>query len=100
MRSSIMRGCLCGALAFGVLMACANLGRADEQEEALKIVDAAIKAAGGEAKLDKLKIVNIKGKGTIHEGGQELGTFAIQGTVQLDRFRLDFDVNIMDRNKK
>jgi hypothetical protein len=96
-----MRGCLCGALAFSALLACANLGRADEQAEALKIVDAAIKAAGGEAKLDKLKIASMKGKGTLHEGGQEMGTFTLAGTVQgLDSVRLDFDANIMDRNEK
>jgi hypothetical protein len=92
------RVCLCGALAFGALVACSNLGRADEQAEVLKIVDAAIKAAGGEAKLDKLKIASMKGKGTLHQGGQEMGTFTLAGTVQgLDSVRLDFDANIMDR---
>ena len=50
-----MRGCVCGALAVLVLVTWSSFGRADEQAEALKIVDAAIKAAGGEAKLDKLK---------------------------------------------
>jgi hypothetical protein len=96
-----MRGCVCGALAVGVLVAWSSLGRADDQAEALKIVDAAIKAAGGEAKLDKLKIVSLKGKGTIHEGDQEAGTLTIAGTVQgLDRVRLDLEMNIMDRNQK
>src|SRR5262249_61116637 len=94
-----MRGYLCAALAVGVLMTCGKVGRADDQAEALKIVDAAIKAAGGEAKLAKLKAVSMKGKGTIHEGGQE-GTFTIDGTVQgLDRFKLNLELSIMDRTQ-
>jgi hypothetical protein len=92
---------MCGILAVAVLAGWNNAGRADDQAEALKIVDAAIQAAGGAAKLDKLKIVSLKGKGTVHDGDQQMGTFAIEGTVQgLDRFRLDFDINIMDRSKK
>jgi hypothetical protein len=96
-----MRACVCGALAVVVLVAWNSSGRADEQADALKIVDAAIKAAGGEAKLDKLKIVSMKGKGTVHEGDQEAGTFTIAGIVQgFDRVRLDLEMNIMDRNQK
>jgi hypothetical protein len=94
-----MRGHVCGALAVGVLLAC-GVGLADEQSEALKIVDAAIKAAGGEAKLDKLKIVSMKGKGTFHENNQE-GTFTIEGTVQgLGRFRLSLELSIRDQTHK
>jgi hypothetical protein len=60
-------------------------------------VGAAIKAAGGEATLDKLKIVTLKGKGTVQEGEQE-GTFTIETTVQGgDRFRLEL---IMDGTEK
>jgi len=96
-----MRGCVCGALAVGVLAAWTGLSRADDQAEALKIVEAAIKAAGGEAKLDKLKIASLKGKGTIYEGDQDVGTFSVGGTVQgLDRVRLDLEINVMDRNQK
>ena len=96
-----MRGCVCGVLAVGVLILWNSLVRADDQSEALKIVDAAINAAGGEAKLDKLKIVSMKGKGTVHEGDQEAGTFTLGGSVQgLDRFRLELEMNIMDRAQK
>jgi hypothetical protein len=96
-----MRGHVCGALAVGVLLACVGVGWADDRAEALKIVDAAIKAAGGEAKLDKLKIVTLKGKGTVHEGDNEAGTVTLEGTVQgLDRFRLNLDLDIMGRNQK
>jgi hypothetical protein len=96
-----MRGHVCGALAVGVLLVYSGIGRADDQAEALKIVDAAIKAAGGVAKLDKLKIVTMKGKGTIHENDNEVGTFTVEGTVQgLDRFRLNFDLSVKDRNEK
>jgi hypothetical protein len=95
-----MRGYLCGALAVGALVACGGTVRADDRAEALKIVDAAITAAGGEAKLAKLKIVSMKGKGTVDEGGQG-GTFTIDGTVQgLDRLRMNLEMSVMDRTKK
>ena len=43
----------------------------------------------------------MKGKGTVHEGDQEAGTFTIGGIVQgFDRVRLDLEMNIMDRNQK
>src|SRR6516162_6961730 len=91
----------CGLLVVGLLLSFGLTGRADEQEEGLKLANAAIKAAGGEAKLNKLKIVSLKGKGTVHEGDQEAGTFTIAGTVQgFDRVRLDLEMNIMDRNQK
>ena len=95
-----MRGYLCGALAVGAFVACGGTIRADDRAEALKIVEAAITAAGGEAKLAKLNIVGMKGKGTIHEGNQE-GPFTIDGTVQgLDRFKLNLEISIMDRTEK
>jgi hypothetical protein len=96
-----MRACLGGILAVTVLAAWAGGGRADDQAEALKIVDAAIQAAGGAAKLDKLKTAALKGKGTLHGGDQEVGTFTIDATVHgFDRCRLEFDATIMDRNQK
>jgi hypothetical protein len=74
--------------------------RADEQAEALKVVDAAIQAAGGAAKLDQLKTVSMKGKGTLQERGQE-GTITFEGTAHgLDRFRLDLELSMMDRMNK
>src|SRR5262249_34314589 len=95
-----MRRHVCTALALGVLLATGSFGRADEQTEALKIVDAAIQAAGGAAKLDKLKTVTLKGKGMVHAPNEE-GTFTVEGTVRgLDRFRLDLDVNINDGMQK
>jgi hypothetical protein len=95
-----MRSHVCGALAVCVLLAYSGVGRADDQAEALKIVDAAIKAAGGEAKLGKLKLATLKGKGTFYEGGLE-GTFTLETTVQgVDRFRLSLEMNIKDQNVK
>jgi hypothetical protein len=90
----------CGLLVVGLLLSFGLTGRADEQEEGLKLANAAIKAAGGEAKLDKLKIVSMKGKGTVSEGDQD-ATFTIEGTVQgLDRFRLDLEMSFGGRTEK
>jgi hypothetical protein len=76
----------------GVVLGFTLVGRADEEEEGLKIVEAAIKATGGAAKVDQLKAVTLKGKGTASEGGG--ATFAFDLLVQgQDRFRLQLDVN-------
>ena len=93
-----MRGHVCGALAVCVWVAWSGVGRADEQAEALKIVNAAIKATGGEAKLEKLKLVSMKGKGKVLEGNQD-GTLTIEGTAHgTDRFRLQLDMMVGDQS--
>jgi hypothetical protein len=95
-----MRGQMCIALALGVWLVGTGGGQADEQADALKIVDAAIGAAGGAAKLDKLKIMSLKGKGIVHEGAKE-AAIMMEATVQgLDRFRVDLDVNANDEAVK
>src|SRR5262245_48701205 len=95
-----MRGQVCGALAVVVFFAWSGVGRADEQLEALKIVDAAIKAAGGEAKVAKLQALTLKAKGTVHVPNEE-GTFTVEGTGQgLGRLRLDLEATIKDNSVK
>jgi hypothetical protein len=67
--------------------------RADDQAEGLKIVDAAIKASGGPAKLEQFKAVTLKGKGLVTENGHE-ATFSFDALVQgQHRFKMQFEVN-------
>jgi hypothetical protein len=76
----------------GVVLSCSLMVRAGEQEEGVKIVDAAVKAAGGEAKVDQFKAVTLKGKGLVTKGGEE-ATFNFDVLVQgQDRCRLQLEV--------
>ena len=50
----------------GLLFAAAGLARADDQAESKALIDKAIKAAGGEAKLAKFQAMVWKGKGKYH----------------------------------
>lgn len=66
-----------------------SLAHADDQADARAIVDMAIKAAGGEAKLAKFKIETWNEKGTYYGMGKPLpytGKYAVQWP---DRFRMD-----------
>src|SRR4030088_1151279 len=49
-----------------LLLASPGLARADDQAEVKALIDKAIKAAGGEAKLAKFQAMVWKGKGTFH----------------------------------
>jgi len=69
--------------------------RADEQAEATKVVDNAIKAMGGETKVAGCKLLSMKGKGCIKMGGQQIdltGDLTTQGAAN---FRLDMEATIM-----
>ncbi|HMF11833.1 MAG TPA: hypothetical protein VKE94_05985 [Gemmataceae bacterium] len=95
-----MRRHAMGALVLSVWIASNGVGRADEQAEAIKIVDAAVKAAGGAAKLAKLETLSLKGKGTINNDAKE-ASFTGEGTLRgLDHFRLDLDVSLGDEPVK
>jgi hypothetical protein len=95
-----MRVRACGALVLGVWLASSGVGRADDQAEALKIVGAAMKAAGGAAKLAKLDTLVLKGKGAVHNNAKE-APFSGEGTLRgPDRFRLDLDVSLGDEPVK
>jgi hypothetical protein len=87
-------------LAAAVLALWSSPGRADERAEALKIVDAAIQAAGGEAKVAKLQAITLKAKGTFHAPNEE-GTFSAEATSQgIDRLRLDLEATGKDESIK
>jgi hypothetical protein len=56
------------------------------------VIDRGIKAAGGEARLKKLRAATWKGKGTFQDGAIR-GSFTLEATVQgLDQFRMDFAI--------
>ncbi len=56
------------------------------------ILDKAIKALGGEAKLSKLEAYSIKSKGTVAFGGNENKIVSESTVAGLDRFRQEFEV--------
>jgi hypothetical protein len=66
--------------------------RADDQADARALLDKAIKAMGGEAKLAKLGTASVKGKLTASEGGQNL-EITLEGIWQgLQQYRADVEV--------
>jgi hypothetical protein len=78
-------------LAAGLLLG-ADGARADEQADAKALLDKAMKAMGGEAKLAKLSTASVKGKLTGSPGGQEI-TIDVDGTWQgMSQYRADADV--------
>ncbi len=56
------------------------------------ILDKAIKALGGEAKLSKLEAYSTKAKGTITFGGNENQVLSESTIAGMDRFRQDFEI--------
>jgi hypothetical protein len=84
------------ALAYGSMFVCLVLAaaplRADEQADGKALLDKAMKALGGEAKLGTLLAATLKGKITVQEGGKE-ETVTLQGQCQgLDQARLEVEV--------
>src|SRR6266849_10600758 len=66
-------------------------GRAADPKNANAILDKAIKALGGEAKLSKIKAASWKAKGTITIMGND-NEYTAQATIQgLDHFRQEFE---------
>ncbi len=68
--------------------------RADDQADALKIIDKAIKAVGDEAKQKKYMASTYKMKGTFHGMGTEM-PYSGEAAIQLpdkSRMSLDFDI--------
>lgn len=65
-----MRWPLQSCLAFALLLLAADRGRADDEPKL--IIERAIKAAGGEDKLAKLKSARVKQKGTMNLSGQDV----------------------------
>jgi hypothetical protein len=73
-------------------------GRADDQPDAKVLLDKAIKAEGGEAKLAKLSTASVKAKIIASRGGQEI-TVDIDGVWQgMNQYRADADVQDGGKN--
>jgi outer membrane lipoprotein-sorting protein len=81
-----------GSFVVCLLLAAAHPGRADNQDEVKTIIDKAIKAAGGEAKLTKLQAVSMKAKVTAQDGNQEM-TINMEGSLlAFDKARIDMEM--------
>jgi len=89
-----MRSVFSGSLLVGLVLAGAGPARADDQADMKALIDKAIKAAGGAAKLKALQACTWKGKGTI-EIEDKKGTLGIDASMQaLDQARLDLTAEI------
>jgi hypothetical protein len=80
-----------GVLLAFVVSGIARTARA-EDGKVNSILDKAIKALGGEAKLSKLVAYSTKAKGTITFGGNENHLTSESTVAGLDRFRQEFEV--------
>jgi outer membrane lipoprotein-sorting protein len=89
----------CGLCVVGLLFAGAASVRADDQADGVKLVDAAIKASGGEQKLKKLETLSLKGNGKVMEGNNEAEMTIDASAKSHDRWRLQLDVTMNGRTK-
>lgn len=83
---------LTAALAAGIVLAVGGPARADDEADARKIVEKAVKAHGGQDKLDKFAGSTIKFKGKFHGIGEGLpmaGEVSSQGS---DKLRIDIEI--------
>ena len=80
------------AMAMVIVVAFAAAGRVRADDAEVKaVLDKAIKALGGEAKLGKVDAYSVKAKGTITFGGND-NEFTTELTAQgLDRYRSEFE---------
>jgi len=72
-----------------LLLVHAPVGKADDQAEALKIVDRAIKAAGGEERLAKIKAVTWDEKGVYYGMGEAMPYTGKTAVAYPDRVRME-----------
>jgi hypothetical protein len=76
------------------VLAGAALAGADDQAEIKPIINKALKAMGGEAKVAKLKAGNWKGKITGQENGQQF-TVSYEGSLQgWNQYRIDTEAQV------
>src|SRR4051812_33727021 len=86
-----MKAALLLVLSLGLLIG-AGTAKADEQTDAKALLDKAIKAMGGQAKLAKLSTASAKGKLTGSEGGKDV-TVELDGLWQgMSQYRADVEV--------
>jgi hypothetical protein len=87
-----MRRIVCASLAFGLLFAGIGFVRSGEDKDARAIIEKAIKAAGGQAKLAKLKASTWKEKGTYFGMGEDGFPYTANYAVQWPgQFRVEVE---------
>jgi hypothetical protein len=93
------------SVCFGLLILClpvaaAGALRADDQPDAKPVLEKAVKALGGDAKLAKLRVCTCKGKATSTDNGQEF-TVAFDGSWKsLDQYRIDAEAQFNGMSMK
>jgi hypothetical protein len=88
-----MRKYLALGMVYGVLFGAANVACSADGDDSKAIVDKAIKAAGGEAKLADVKALTATLKGKASEGGK-VTDFTMEASVQgMSQFRLDAELS-------
>ncbi|MBN9117863.1 MAG: hypothetical protein J0I06_01620 [Planctomycetes bacterium] len=78
--------------ALGFVLAVGCPARADDAAEARKLVEKAVKAHGGQEKLDKLPGTSLKFKGTFHGQGDGIPTTGEISAQGPDKQRIDIEV--------
>ncbi|MBL8797644.1 MAG: hypothetical protein JNM56_27340 [Planctomycetia bacterium] len=85
-------------LVLGSVLTLLALTAAQAQETAATLLDKAMQAAGGEAKLAKLQGLMLKGKGTFHEpGGQNIPFTAVWHYQGRDKYRQYMEMEVMKK---
>ena len=83
---------VCASLALGLLFVGVNFVRSGEDKDARTIIEKAIKAAGGEAKLAKLKSSTWKEKGIYYGMGEDGFPYTANYAIQWpNQFRLEVE---------
>jgi hypothetical protein len=89
-----MRAAFWGSFAVCLLLVVYSPAWADDQADMKAVVDKAIKAAGGEAKLKKLKAVTWKAKGTVSHDNKK-ANFTIDASLQgIKQAKLDISAEV------
>jgi hypothetical protein len=81
-------------LAVGFVVAGAVPARADDAADAKAIIEKAVKAHGGQEKLDKLPAHIIKFKGTSHATGEGVAVTGEVSSQGADKLRIDIEVDV------
>src|SRR5436190_23643162 len=87
-RSNLMRKTLCATLACIVCLAWAGFAVSGD-DDGRAIINKAIKAGGGEAKLAKFDSVIMKEKGTYYGMGEGLPYTSVIHMIRPDRFKME-----------
>jgi hypothetical protein len=94
-----MRSLVCGSLVVCLHLVCLGAVRAEEKDEAKAVVDKALKAMGGEAKVAKLKAGTWKAKMTASEGGNDI-SITTDGTWQgLNQYHINAEATFDGRTE-